>query len=135
MKWAFVLTGVMFVVYGMTRAPLILGVSSFLLMIPLPLGWSLFTSILQAKTPPDLQGRVFATVSQLGLLASTTSFLLTGPLVDEVLEPRGQPGAGMASILVITGVIIIMMTLAVYAIPSIRKLEARLPNYMAAAVE
>jgi DHA3 family macrolide efflux protein-like MFS transporter len=132
---AFVLTGVMFVVYGTTRATLILGLSSFLLMIPLPLGWALFLSIVQAKTPPDIQGRVFATISQLGLLASTTSFLLTGPLIDQVLEPRGQPGAGMASILVVTGVIIIMMTLAVYAIPSIRQLESRLPNYAVTAIE
>jgi len=80
-------TGVMFLFFGAARTPLWLGVSLFLLMIPLPVEGGLATSILQSKIAPDMQGRVFAVRDQLGYLGATLSFLLVGPLVDRVLEP------------------------------------------------
>jgi MFS family permease len=141
------LTGAMFLIYGAARTPLILGISSFLLMLPLPISFALFTSILQVKTPPDMQGRVFAMISQLGYLGATLSFLSVGPLVDHVLEPAvGQPawrwveplvgdqaGAGMGLLLVVTGLVILVTTLAVYILPHIRRLELTLPDYEALA--
>jgi DHA3 family macrolide efflux protein-like MFS transporter len=141
------LTGLMFLVYAIARTPLLLGVSMFLLFLPLPLSWALFTSIVQIKTPPDMQGRVFGLLAQLGFLASTTSFLLTGPVVDRVLEPAvgspawhlfaplfGQaPGAGMGLLLFVTGLTILGATFAVLAWPRVRRLEATLPDYDAPA--
>jgi hypothetical protein len=56
-------------------------------MAPLPISSALTVSILQIKTPPDMQGRVFALVRQLGFAGATASFLLVGPLVDQVLGP------------------------------------------------
>ncbi len=127
---AFLLTGVMFLVYGTSREPLVLGVALFLLFAPLSLGWGLFMALMQAKTPPDMQGRLFAMSSQLGFLASTTSFLLTGPLVDKVLEPAArEPGAGMGFLLTATGVIILVSTLAVYALWAVRSVERVMPDY------
>lgn len=129
---AFLLTGAMFLIFGTTRQPLILAGSLFLLMIPLPLGWGLFTSLLQTKTPPDMQGRVFAFMGQLGFLASTTSFLFTGYVVDNVLEPAAStPGDGMSLVLVITGVLILLSTLVTYLAPGIRRVETDLPDYSA----
>jgi DHA3 family macrolide efflux protein-like MFS transporter len=141
------LTGVMFLVYGTARTLPVLGLSLFVLMIPLPISNALFVSILQAKTPPDMQGRIFAVVSQMGFLGATASFLLTGPLVDRVLEPavggRGwrflepivgrQAGAGMGLVLVGTGLMILLATAAMYGLPRIRQLEAALPDYKALA--
>jgi MFS family permease len=136
-------TGLMFLVYGMARTPWVLGAALFILMIPLPLSQALIVSILQLKTPPDMQGRIFAVVRQLGFLGATASFLLVGPLVDRVLEPAvggpgwawakpivgSQPGAGMGLLLVLTGLIILGVTCAVYASPAVRRLEAALPDY------
>jgi MFS transporter, DHA3 family, macrolide efflux protein len=68
------LTGLMFLHYGTARSPLGLGLSLFLLMISLPMSNTLFISILQVKTPPDMQGRIFATVSQLGFLGPQPRF-------------------------------------------------------------
>lgn len=128
---AMLIVGAMFVVHGSTRAPLLLAVSIFLLIGTLQ-SWAIFTSILQVKTPPDMQGRVFAMVGQLGYLASTCSFLLIGPLVDEVLEPRAAvKGDGIGLLLVVTGIIILVMTTLVYALPGIRHLERDLPDYAA----
>lgn len=136
-------TGLMFLLYGTARSPLGLGLSLFLLMIPLPMFNTLFISILQVKTPPDMQGRIFATVSQLGFLGATASFLLVGPLVDQLLEPQvgkqgwrwvepligGQAGAGMGLLLVVTGIIIPGTTLTMVGWPAFRRLELTLPDY------
>jgi MFS family permease len=130
---AMLLVGAMFLAYGSARQPILLAVSIFFLLLPLQ-AWAIYTSILQIKTPPDMQGRVFALVNQLGYLGATTSFLLVGPLVDNVLEPRAAtPGEGMGLLLVLTGLIILLLTLVVYALPAIRRLENQLPDYEAVA--
>ncbi len=140
-----ILTGTMFLAYGVARSLPLLGLSLFLLMLPLPATGALFTSILQVKTPPDLQGRVFAVVGQLALLGSTVSFLLTGVLVDRVLQPAvgrpfwrwlaplvGQsPGAGIGLLLVMTGLLIISSTALTWSQRAVRHLEADLPEYAA----
>jgi hypothetical protein len=137
------LTGAMFILHGVARTPALLGISIFLLMAPLPIMGIMFMSILQVKVPPDLQGRIFALVAQLGYLGSTTSFLLTGILVDQILEPAANspawqivepfigraPGASIGLLLVVTGIIIFVTTLALYLLPSFRKMEILLPDY------
>jgi MFS family permease len=146
---AMLLTGAMFLVYGAARTPWLLGASLFLLMLPLPLSEALITSILQLKTPPDMQGRIFAVVRQLGFLGATASFLLVGPLVDRLLEPAvgrpgwawvapllgSRPGAGMGLLLVVAGLILLGLTSAMLASPAVRRLEATLPDYPALAEE
>jgi MFS family permease len=140
-----VLCSLMFLVYGTARNPFWLGLSIFLLVLPLPVGGALEKSIWQMKTPPDMQGRIFALVSQLGFLGSTASFLLTGPLVDKILEPAvgspgwkplealvgSSPGSGMGLLLVATGAILLAETLLFYALPQVRNLERILPDYEA----
>lgn len=128
------LVGLMFLVYGTARTPVLLALAAFGLMLPLQT-WAIYTSILQAKIPPDIQGRVFALVSQLGYVGATVSFLLVGPLVDNVLEPNApSPGEGIGWLLVGTGFIILLMTVGVYALPAVRGLETPLPDYEAEAV-
>jgi MFS transporter, DHA3 family, macrolide efflux protein len=127
---AFVVTGLMFILYGTSWTPLLLAISLFVLLFTLPLTWGLFTSLLQVKTPPDMQGRIFSLTGQLGFAASTTSFLLTGPLVDNVLEPAAStPGAGIGLLLVAVGVVIIMLTMVMFMLKSVRDIEVRLPDY------
>lgn len=135
--------GVLLIVFGVVREPLLFALVLFFLMIPLPASGALFNTLLQGKTPPDLQGRVFAITGQLFMLATPFSFLITAALVDDVLEPAvgkagwkvfrplvgDEKGAGMGLMLVGTGVIAILSTVLVYAHPRIRHLEAELPEY------
>jgi hypothetical protein len=118
-------------------------------MIPLPIEGALATSILQTKIPPDMQGRIFAVRDQLGYLGATASFLLVGPLVDHVLEPAvggpgwqavaplvgSEPGSGMGLLLVVVGVLILAATILAALNPGVRKLEARLPDYVTDSTE
>ncbi len=139
------LTGCMFLVFGTTRQAWLLGASLFLLMLPLPIGGTLIISLLQNKTPPDLQGRVFSIFSQMGYIGSTASFFLTGRLVDNWLEPAvggqgwqiwsrlvgNEPGAGIGLVLFVTGLVILFLTFAMLLVRPIRNLEKILPDFEA----
>ncbi|MBI5958082.1 MAG: hypothetical protein HY866_05070, partial [Chloroflexi bacterium] len=137
------LLGIMLIGYGVARHPVLIAFSIFWAMFPLPLAGALFTSILQVKTPADLQGRVFALTGQMFMLATPFSFLITGALVDRLLEPAvhrsgwrivaplvgRQEGSGMGLLLVIVGAIILITTLAAALSPRLRRLESDLPDY------
>jgi len=75
------------VVYGVARTPPVLGLSLFFVFFTTALVDASFMSILQQKVPPDMQGRVFALLTQMMYIANPLSLLLTGPLVDRILEP------------------------------------------------
>jgi MFS family permease len=137
------LTGAMFLFFGILRTPVSISVVLFILFMSLPMIGTMYVSILQVKSPPDLQGRIFALTDQLGFIGSTTSFALTGYLVDHVLNPSvgsqawemvqplvgDGPGAGIGLVQVVTGIIILAATLMVFASARIRNLEAQLPDY------
>jgi len=138
-----ILTGVMFICFGLLRTPIPIGIVLFILFINLPMIQTLYISILQVKSPPDMQGRIFALNDQLSLAGSTISFALTGYLVDHVINPSvgtkawawiqplvGQEaGAGIGLVEVVTGLIILIATLLVFSSTHIRELETRLPDY------
>jgi MFS family permease len=142
-----VVTGLAFLVFGVARSLPLMGAAVFLVLLPLPMNGALFTSLLQVKVPPDMQGRVFAVESQLALLGSTASFLVMGPLVDQVLEPLvgtpawtplvpllgAQPGAGMGLLEVMAGLSILAATAVTFGQRRVRRLEADLPDYAAEA--
>jgi len=144
-----VLTGVMFLVFGLARTMPAMAAALFLLMLPLPANNALYKSIYQLKVPADMQGRVFAFAEQLFLLGSTTSFLLTGALVDRVLTPLASaPGRWpLASLLgqghtgaiglveVVTGIILLAGAAVTFSVRSVRRMEAELPDYGAGASE
>ena len=135
--------------YGVARHPVLLGAVLFVMAFPLPMINASFMSIMQIKTPPDVQGRVFATLGQIAMFLMPLSTLLAGPLADRVFEPAvggsawglvepvlgTHSGAGIGLIMVISGSLIVLVTLAVYAIPLIRQMEAILPDYTPVAVD
>ncbi|HEY2707368.1 MAG TPA: MFS transporter [Caulobacteraceae bacterium] len=131
---------------GAAQSAPTLAASLFLLMFALAFTNAPFWSFMQAKIAPDLQGRVFAAYLQLITLLTPLAFLVAGPLADRVFEPARRtpawssvgwlvgagPGAGMGMILVLSGVVLVALTLAVVAIPSVRRLETDLPDHAAA---
>lgn len=133
-----ILTGTMMIVFGIVRLPMLLGISLFITMVPLPISNALFKSIIQAKTPPDIQGRIFAAIAQLSNIVVPISFLLTGFLVDRVLEPLVKTidwnlpggifgyraGAGMGFLISITGSIIVAVSLIIYRSTEVRGIES-----------
>lgn len=142
-----IVAGLFLVFGGMAQNVLILGVMFFVMFIPMPMINAAAMSLLQAKVPPDVQGRVFAVLTQIAMLLMPIGYLLIGPLTDQVFEPAvsaagweriaplvgSEPGAGMGLIMVISGAVLTILTAIVYAIPSIRRLESSLPDYVPVA--
>jgi DHA3 family macrolide efflux protein-like MFS transporter len=133
------LTSSMFIVFGMSSNVWIMGISLTLLMPPLAMTGSLFTSLIQINVPSAYQGRVFAAVGQLAAISAPLSFLITGPLVDNWLEPimrngnwpllsalfGANEGAGIGLLLSSTGVLLLLGIIPAVLIREVRKLESR----------
>lgn len=111
--------------------------------IPILLGSR--NAIWQAKVPPAVQGRVFATDSMLRLSLNPVGYLLAGVLADRWLEPAMAadgalatafgplvgtgPGAGMALMFVGTATLGCLMSLLAYLFPAVRHVERDLPDF------
>ncbi len=134
---------------GIAQTPILLGIALLLLELPSPMVNAVAMSLLQAKVAPDVQGRVFAALGQMAMVLIPVAYLVVGPLADNVFEPAvgasgweriaplvgSSVGSGMGLMMVIAGGALLITTVAVYAVPRIRHMEAELPDYVAAAVE
>ena len=128
---------------GMAQMPLTLGLAMALFLFPFAIVNASLSSLLQTKVAPDVQGRVFAVIDQIALLLTPLSYLLVGFLADNVFEPAvGQAGwepfagifgnsvgAGMGLLLAIEGILAIIIAVFFYAMPIVRQVEAKLPDY------
>jgi hypothetical protein len=101
-------------------------------------------AIWQAKTPPDVQGRVFAARRVTGQLSFPLAGLIAGPLSDRWLEPAmlagGSltpifgglvgigPGTGMSLLIFFAAIIGIIIPSVSYAIPTFRNVEDIIPD-------
>jgi MFS family permease len=132
---------------GAARDAPAIGASLFGLSFALAFAYAPFFSVLQAKIAFDVQGRVFAAFFQVAMLMTPLAALISGPLADRVFEPARRqpawrsigwfvgagPGAGMGLMFVVAGALVLALSLAVYAIPAVRRLEDDLPDFAAAA--
>ena len=144
-----VIAGLFLALAGMARGPVSLAAAFMVLMAMMPITNAATMSILQAKVAPDLQGRVFAAFGQINGVLTPLAYLLAGPLADRVFEPARRlpswrfvawavglgPGAGIGLMFVVAGALTALLSLAVYALPVIRRLEADLPDHQAADPE
>ena len=101
-------------------------------------------AIWQAKTPPDVQGRVFAARRFTGQLSIPLGALIAGPLSDWIFEPamtvNGKlvpifgklvgtgPGAGMSLLIFLAAIIGIIVPALSYTIPAFRNVEDIIPD-------
>lgn len=136
------LTSTMFIVVGVSPQIWVMAIAIFLLMLPLAMTGSLFSSLLQRKVPLSIQGRVFTAHAQLSAVTAPLSFLITGPLVDRWLEPNMQhgkwnwlnylvgqdPGAGMSLLFVICGFLLLMGVIWTYSSANVRQIETKIPD-------
>jgi MFS transporter, DHA3 family, macrolide efflux protein len=124
----------------------VVGALATALVLPLINGSN--QAIWQAKVPPAVQGRVFATRRLIAQISAPLAMLAAGPLADRVFEPMmssgsgvsrtfahvvgSGPGSGMGLMLVIAGVLGGAAGLAGYLFPAVRNAESLLPDHDAA---
>ncbi len=141
--WA--LSSLLFAAIGFTRAPVAWAVLAFAAMFVSPVINASNQAIWQAKVAPDVQGRVFSVRRLIAQVAGPPAMIVAGLLVDNVLEPAmhpggalvpvlgpllgSGPGAGMALMVVLAGVLGVLAGLAGYIFPSVRDVERIMPDH------
>jgi hypothetical protein len=127
---------------------LILGIAAFSVYFSIPIVNGCSQAIWLAKTPPELQGRVFATRRMIAWSSLPLAYLLAGPLADRVFEPLlavegplagsigrligvGQ-GRGIAFLYMVFGGFILGVTMWAMLYPRLRRLELGIPDALPA---
>lgn len=103
-------------------------------------------AIWQTKVAPDVQGKVFSARRLTELLGAPLAVLCVGPLADRFFEPGLQPGgnlvpllgglfgtgpgAGLAALLAIGGLVGGLATIYGYLTPAVRNIETDLPDHI-----
>lgn len=134
---------------GLGQGVVIWSLAAFMMFFFIPFINSSNQALWQAKVAPDVQGRVFATRRLIAQISGPLGMLIAGPLADRVFEPAMQgeaplntllgpifgtgPGAGMALLIVIVGVLGITAGMAGYAVRAIRQVDVLLPDHDAVA--
>ena len=114
----------------------------FLFAFPILVGSS--QAIWQSKTPPRIQGRVFALRRMIAGGSLPLAYAVAGPLADHVFEPMLMPGGGLAAslgrfvgvgpgrgmgmMLVIFGVAMVVLVLVASRFKQLRELESAIPD-------
>lgn len=113
-------------------------------MLAAPLVNGCSQALWQLKTPPHLQGRVFAVRVTVARSTAPLAYLAAGPLVDRVLQPMLEPegllaptlgtlvgvgaGRGTAALLLLAGAVAALSMAAGYLSPRLRHLESEVPD-------
>jgi hypothetical protein len=119
--------------------------ASFLGLFLLPILNGCSQAVWQSKVAPDVQGRVFATRLLIAQISAPAAMLMAGPLADTVFEPGMKtngslspvfgwligtgPGAGMALMFLITGIVGAFVGLAAYSVRAVRNAGDILPDH------
>ena len=132
-------------VIGLGQALPIWSVGNFIFNATIPFINSSNQAIWQAKVAADLQGRVFASRRFIAFMVIPIATLIAGPLADNVFEPAmSEPsflsysfeslvgygaGAGMALIMVFSGLAMAAVGVGGYTLRFIRDAESILPDH------
>ncbi|MEH2375568.1 MFS transporter [Nostoc sp.] len=133
------------IVFGIAKTPLIWIPAQFCSSLNFPILGSSCDAIWLAKVNPQIQGRVFATLKVVTVVASAVAYLIAGPLADYIFEPAMMPdgslapilgwifgtakGSGMAVLYVISSLGMLLIGLSGYAFRTLRDVETILPDH------
>jgi DHA3 family macrolide efflux protein-like MFS transporter len=137
------------VVLGLGQGLVMWSAGAFFSMFFIPFVNGSNQAIWQAKVPPEIQGKVFATRRLIAQISAPAAMLAAGPLADRLFEPAmaaggtfarlfspivgSGPGSGMGLMFVVAGLIGTAIGLGGYLFPSVRNAEDLLPDHDAPA--
>jgi MFS family permease len=129
---------------GASASLWLMGAGLFLSSFTTPLVNGGMRVLYQLKTPPEMQGRVFATASMVVQAVMPIAFAISGPLADKVFEPLmaeggalagsvGQvigvgKGRGIGLMLMLMGLTVLVGVIVGYLYPHLRDIETELPD-------
>ncbi|MBU6998000.1 MAG: MFS transporter [Theionarchaea archaeon] len=136
--------GAAVIMSGVRPDPVLIAAANFVGFFTLPIINGCSQAIWQVKTPPDVQGRVFSVRSMIAWSTTPLSYLLAGPLADQVFEPMmapggmlaanlGQvigtgPGRGIGLMFIILGAVMMIVSFVSIMYSRLRHVEDELPD-------
>ena len=121
-----------------------IALGTFFFLFPIPTVNAQLRSIIQAKSPPELQGRVFSVVFMIARLGPPIGYLISAPLATRIFEPGMMPGGSLTAVfgqlfgvgagrgvglmMSLAGVGFWFTTALMYAYPRLRLVEDELPD-------
>jgi MFS transporter, DHA3 family, macrolide efflux protein len=144
------LYGVGLALAGMRESIPLIAVAFFGIICGMPIMFGSMQAMWLCKTPPDLQGRVFAVWTMIMRTCLPLAFMVAGPLADHVFTPlltesgplAGSvgaligvgPGRGIGLFYIATGILALIATTLCYLHPRFRYIEDELPDAIGEAV-
>lgn len=141
------LYGVGIIIAGLRPSIPLIGAAFFVALFGIPVISGSMQAMWLSKTPPDLQGRVFAVWTMILRASLPLAYLTAGPLADRVFKPllvvggplSGSigafigvgPGRGIGLLYIVIGVVVVLTTTASYLHPRFRLIEDELPDAIA----
>jgi hypothetical protein len=142
--WGLILMSLGRALLGLGQEVILWSLGGFLILFFIAVSNASNQAIWQAKTPADVQGRVFSTRRLTGQLSFPLAVFLSGPLADRYFEPAMAvggplapilgpllgvgPGAGMSLLILLTAFVGLLLPVASYFIPALRHIETTLPD-------
>jgi hypothetical protein len=133
------------VVFGMGRDMLTWLPGALCMFLFIPILNGTLDGFWLSKIPPDIQGRVMSARIAASRTMIPLGALIAGPLAEKAFEPMMMPngalapilgeilgigpGAGMSLVMILSGILMLGLTFAGFAIPSIRNAEALLSDH------
>lgn len=143
------LCGLFVAVGGVRPLVPIFAVAAFGFFFCLALLNGCFWTIWQSRVPPDVQGRVFATIQMIASSSLPLGYLTAGPLADRGFEPLLKPGGpladsigqligvgtgrGVGLLFIVMGAFLTLTTIIAYLNPRVRLLEDEMPRVEASS--
>lgn len=125
--------GIAIMLLGISGSIILMVVGDWLFYFSGPVATTLAGTIWLMRTPPELQGRVFALRMMIAKCFMPLSYLLAGPLVDYILPSLLKSNEESilykvnapeyCAVFIVVGMLIIFFTIIVYCNKNFRKLE------------
>jgi MFS family permease len=141
------LFGVGLIVAGLRESVPLIAVAFFGMVFGMPVIFGSMQAMWLSKTPPGLQGRVYAVWTMILRTSLPGAYLVAGPLADRVFKPlladggllSGSigifvgvgPGRGIGLFYMTIGIVVVITTVASYLNPRFRLIEDELPDAIA----
>jgi hypothetical protein len=125
----------------------LIAVAFFGMVFGMPVIFGSMQAMWLSKTPPGLQGRVYAVWTMILRTSLPGAYLVAGPLADRVFKPlladggllSGSigifvgvgPGRGIGLFYMTIGIVVVITTVASYLNPRFRLIEDELPDAIA----
>lgn len=134
------LFGLFVMLTGVRPSVVLVAVAAFCTYFCIPLVNGCSQAIWLSKTPADVQGRVFAIRWVVGLSMTPLAYMLAGPLADRFFVPLvdNNPwlfklvgegtGRGIGLMFVVAGVLTVVVQVAAYLYPRLRRVETEVPD-------